>query len=98
MEYSVKNNGGQVTATISGNITFSQNVRFRQMMKDLSEESLTACVIDISNVEMVDSAGLGMFLIAKEQADTEGWKLSVTGASGHVETMLKLTKLSDLLT
>lgn len=97
MEYTIQDNGGVASVTITGNITFSQNVRFRQMLKDLSEANVKSSLLDISNVEMVDSAGLGMFLIAKEQADTEGWKLSVTGASGHVETMLKLTKLSELL-
>ncbi|WND02106.1 STAS domain-containing protein [Temperatibacter marinus] len=97
MEYSINDNGGNATVAIKGNITFSQNVRFRQMLKDISDASVKSCLLDISNVEMVDSAGLGMFLIAKEQSDTENWKLSVTGASGHVETMLKLTKLSDLL-
>lgn len=97
MEYTLTSAGDQAKVTISGNITFSQNVRFRQMLKDIAEENVKSCELDISNVEMVDSAGLGMFLIAKEQADTEEWTLKVSGACGHVETMLKLTKLSDLL-
>lgn len=97
MEYNVKANGSDVSVKINGDITFSQNVRFRQMLKEISDKDATSCELDISGVNMVDSAGLGMFLIAKEQSDTDGWKLSVSGASGHVETMLKLTKLSDLL-
>lgn len=97
MEYRVENTGGRAVVTFSGDITFSENVAFRQMLKELSEGSLTEGVFELSSVSMVDSAGLGMFLIAKEQADKAGWKLSVSGAQGHVASMLKLTKLSNLL-
>lgn len=98
MEYRIKESGDDaVTVTFTGDITFSENVSFRQLLKDLAEQKIERCVFDLSAVNMVDSAGLGMFLIAKEQADTAGWNLSVTGAQGHVASMLKLTKLSDLL-
>ncbi|WP_262689485.1 STAS domain-containing protein [Kordiimonas aestuarii] len=98
MEYRIDvNEDNTARVVFNGDITFSENVAFRQLLKDLSVKDLQSCVFDLSNVDMVDSAGLGMFLIAKEQADTGGWKLSVTGAQGHVASMLKLTKLSDLL-
>lgn len=98
MEYRITDtDDGQAKVTFTGDITFSENVSFRQLLKDLGEKDIESCVFDLSAVEMVDSAGLGMFLIAKEQADTSGWKLSVTGAQGHVASMLRLTKLSELL-
>ncbi|MFC3050827.1 STAS domain-containing protein [Kordiimonas pumila] len=97
MEYRIENTGGNAVVRFTGDITFSENVTFRQLLKDLDEQNLTKCIFDLSKVEMVDSAGLGMFLIAREQAETNGWKLGVTGAHGHVASMLKLTKLSDLL-
>ncbi|MCJ9429130.1 STAS domain-containing protein [Kordiimonas marina] len=97
MEYKIETNDADARVVFTGDITFSENVSFRQLLKDLSEKHITNCVFDLSDVGMIDSAGLGMFLIAKEQADTGNWKLSVTGAHGHVASMLKLTKLSDLL-
>ena len=97
MEYSIEADVSDVTVVFQGDITFSENVSFRQILKELAESDVVNCTFDLTNVGMVDSAGLGMFLIAKEQADTAGWKLSVTGAQGHVASMLKLTKLSDLL-
>jgi anti-anti-sigma factor len=98
MEYRINDvEDGQVVVVFKGDITFSENVAFRQLLKDLADKDFDACIFDLSGVDMVDSAGLGMFLIAKEQADTAEWKLSVRGAQGHVASMLKLTKLSDLL-
>lgn len=97
MEYKIDKNDAEVTVAFSGGITFSENVSFRQVLKELSESEITRCTFDLSKVDMVDSAGLGMFLIAKEQADTAGWTLTVTGAHGYVASMLKLTKLSEVL-
>ena len=98
MEYRIETREDNTAKVVfTGDITFSENVAFRQLLKDLSSKDIRACVFDLSKVNMVDSAGLGMFLIAKEQADTGSWKLSVTGAQGHVASMLKLTKLSELL-
>lgn len=98
MEYRINDaDDGALTVVFKGDITFSENVAFRQLLKDLGEKSVSVCTFDLSAVDMVDSAGLGMFLIAKEQADTAGWALKVAGAQGHVASMLKLTKLSDLL-
>lgn len=97
MNYTISKNGTKADIVFEGNITFSENVVFRDMLKEVSEHSIKEAVFDLSDVGMIDSAGLGMFLIAKEQADNEGWRISVTGAVGHVANMLKLTKLSQLL-
>lgn len=97
MNYKINSSGKSANVTFTGDITFSENVGFRQLLKDIAKLDLETCVFDLAGVDMVDSAGLGMFLIAREQAETAGWKLCVTGAHGHVASMLKLTKLSDLL-
>ena len=97
MDYQIKTDGRKAQVVFAGDITFSENVSFRQLLKDISEQNVDSCEFDLSAVDMVDSAGLGMFLIAREQAETSGWKLTVSGAQGHVASMLKLTKLSDLL-
>ncbi len=97
MEYRIVQDGENATVVFQGDITFSENVGFRQMLKNLPNKNMTQCVFDLAGVSMVDSAGLGMFLIAKEQADTVGWSLKVQGATGHVASMLKLTKLTEVL-
>lgn len=97
MEYRIDGTSGDVTVVFQGDITFSENVAFRAMLKELAAFQMTSCTLDLSGVGLVDSAGLGMFLIAKEQSDTAGFKLKVKGAQGHVASMLKLTKLSEML-
>ena len=96
MNYRLSQNGSNLDIELSGEITFSENMKFREMLKEIKRQSPTETVFDLSNVHMVDSAGLGMFLIAREQAEEAGWKIRVRGATGHVASMLKLTRLSDL--
>lgn len=98
MEYRIEQNGEKVEVFFTGDITFSENTVFRQLLQELKSQSSQAGIFDLANVGMVDSAGLGMFLIAREQADQDGWILSLRGAQGHVASMLKLTRLSELLT
>ncbi len=97
MDYRIEKDGKTANVIFNGDITFSENVSFRQLLKDIAEINIEKCTFDLTHVDMVDSAGLGMFLIAREQAETADWKLSVSGAQGHVASMLKLTKLADLL-
>ncbi len=97
MQHEIEKNENSIRVIIGGDITFSENSGFRRMLTSLAEHDFEVCEMDVSKVERIDSAGLGMFLIAKEQADSAGWKISVVGAQGHVQSMLKLTKLSDLL-
>ncbi|GHF26529.1 hypothetical protein GCM10017044_21890 [Kordiimonas sediminis] len=97
MEYKIDHHGAQATIRFQGDITFSENYTFRRMLSDVSAGKYSACTFDLSGVSMIDSAGLGMFLIAKENADNEGWALQVTGATGHVADMLNLTQLSKIL-
>jgi len=97
MPMTLKDEGPKVRVLFTGAVTFAENNEFRNLLKELRRRELSSCLFDLSELEMIDSAGLGMFLIAKEQADASGWKLSVEGATGHVQDMLKLTKLLELI-
>lgn len=98
MEYRINETTDEAAiVNFTGAITFSENVRFRQLLSDLADMELGHCIFDLSGVKMIDSSGLGMFQIAKDQADTSDWTLKVEGASGHIASLLKLTKLADIL-
>ena len=61
MDYRINNDDGQAKVVFTGDITFSENVSFRQLLKDIADQNVTSCDFDLSGVDMVDSAGLGMF-------------------------------------
>ncbi len=54
-------------------------------------------VIDLSEVESMDSTALGALVFALKAARKNGGDLRIAGPNERVVTLLKLTKLADLL-
>jgi anti-anti-sigma factor len=55
-------------------------------------------VIDLSKLEFIDSAGLGMLLIARDEAKKAGRNLTLRGPQGQVKRTFSATKFDTLLT
>jgi stage II sporulation protein AA (anti-sigma F factor antagonist) len=54
-------------------------------------------VLDLHGLEFIDSAGLGMFLIARETAEKKVLQLRLRRPQGQVQQMLQVTKFVDLI-
>ena len=55
-------------------------------------------MFDLTSLSSIDSAGLGMFMVAHNEGAANGWSLVLRGANGHVEALLKLGKFDRILT
>jgi anti-anti-sigma factor len=83
---------------LSGELTFTDNVAFREVADRLFKASDRPLVMDLSKLEFIDSAGLGMLLIAREEAGKANRALSLRGPQGQVERMFSVTKFNTLFT
>ena len=54
-------------------------------------------LVDLSGLEFIESAGIGMLAVWSGVTEREGGKLAVAGATGQVEQMLELSRLDHLL-
>lgn len=97
MHYMVTTGGGGVLVTISGRLTFDDHESFERLLAETRSASGT-CTFDIAALEFVDSAGLGMLLIAKDEADRGGVSLMLLGACGQVRRVIEMARLNDVLT
>ncbi len=84
--------------SLSGEFTFSDHTSFRDMVARLLRSKGDPLVIDLSRLEFIDSAGLGMMLIARDEAAKAARALVLRGARGHVERMFSVTKFETLFT
>ena len=64
----------------------------------LEDEAVDSVQLDLSEVEFVDSAGLGALLALREHAQDRGITLEIARASDPVRRLLQLTGLGDALT
>jgi len=94
MKYEMKDSDSMVL--ISGDLTFTDHVAFREIADRLAASNGKSITIDVSNLSFIDSAGLGMLLIAREEARKTNRNVVLRGAKGQVDRMFGLTKFETL--
>jgi len=86
------------TATLAGEFTFADHGVFRTMIGKLVKTKDSTCVLDLARLEFIDSAGLGMLLIARDEAKKANRKLVLRHPAGQVKRMLEISKFGTQLT
>ena len=87
--------GGSVIA-LEGAFTFKDHLAFRAILNDLNTNAGLRHVFDLSKLEFLDSAALGMMLIAEDEAQAGGWSLSLRRPSGEVAKLLALSSMDTV--
>jgi ABC-type transporter Mla MlaB component len=67
-----------------------------QAVEDAAEARASAVRIDMSQVESIDSSGLGVLVLLYKRASERGLRVRLRGSSTHVLEMLELTRLRPL--
>ncbi len=89
--------GSVFEAKLGGSMRFSDSGAFRALLAAITKAGTESCVLDLSELESIDSAGLGMFMIARDTASKGGWALSLRSPKGQVKSLLALGKFDQLL-
>jgi HptB-dependent secretion and biofilm anti anti-sigma factor len=82
---------------LSDRLSFSDNSAFRKLLDDMQTSKTRQWVINLAGLVSVDSAGLGMFIIAAEAAKRGGTALTLRGPTGHVRRLIELSKIDKLM-
>lgn len=96
MDYRRVNSGDVVELRLSGRFTFQDNGKFREMTTECMDGKAKRIVMDFGQMEFIDSAGLGMLLVARSLAQEKNVDLTLSGAKGQVERMFSISKFSTL--
>ena len=94
MQFQLNHNSSLVS--MSGEFTFTDHAQFKSLMTHLFETKDAPVVIDLSKLEFIDSAGLGMLLLARDEAMKTNRALILRGPSGQVKRMFGVTKFDTL--
>jgi HptB-dependent secretion and biofilm anti anti-sigma factor len=84
--------------SVKGEFTFTDHGPFKEMVLQLLDTKAAAIVIDLSRLEFIDSAGLGMLLLARDEAKKNDRQLILKHPSGQVKRMFSVTKFDTLFT
>lgn len=78
-------------------LTFSDHVVFRKLIEEVKDAKSKTCIFDVAQMDMIDSSGLGMLMIAHDEAQKAGFELKISNANGPVKQLLKLSRMDQLL-
>lgn len=96
MNISTQVNGSVATIKLAGRFTFAEHRPFREAIKAQIEGNCTALEIDFGMVEYLDSAALGMLLLAREGAANIGKTVSLVNCSGMAKQVLDVANFQKL--
>lgn len=85
-----------VYLSVSGTLSFTDCRDWRRLIEAAFKEDAVAYVLDLSELEAIDSSGLGMMLNMKEWALDQRKQISIRLASDSVPaSMVRLAKFDD---
>lgn len=97
MKDSVSTTNGQLTISIADKLTFEDHNDFRELLKLMTANDHNSCIIDLHGLQTIDSAGLGMLMIACETAEKAGINFMLSRPVGQVERLLEISEFNKVM-
>jgi anti-anti-sigma factor len=95
MNFQLSDDGSGVYVRISGDLDFGANGEFKRIIDKLASLKGRPVTIDLASVSRIDSVGLGLLYIAKEEVGVSGVKIRLKSPQAGVMKMLELTEADD---
>jgi anti-sigma B factor antagonist len=87
--------GGVTIVDISGRITVGEgNIALREIVRDLAEKGKKAIVLNLGEVQYIDSSGIGELVKAHTTIRNQGGQLKLTNLNKRIQDLLEMTRLS----
>lgn len=93
----VSDDNKSATIKINGRFDFSLHNDFRKSYKDVSLSS-GLYAVDLSGTEYLDSSALGMLLLLKEHAESQGCSVRLLGFNDEIKEILTIASFDKIFT
>ena len=84
-------------AKLIDQMMFSDHGAFRSLLKNMSQSGAKKCVFNLAGLTSIDSSGLGMFMVALDEARKGHWTLMIKSPQAHVKSLLVLSRFDKLI-
>jgi len=96
MEIQITDEQTQINVIVNGDIEMMTIKNFKQKLFELGQNSDKNIHIDLSNVDYIDSSGVGVLISLHKLQKKKGKELIIQKVSSKVRNVLKLSSLSDV--
>ena len=97
MKYEIVRSPGLSEVRLSGRFNYADHASYRTVLDLFPEQRCGRIVIDLSHLESIDSAGLGMLIISGVEAERHQVKLEVRNPRGLVRRLMELGRVDHHL-
>ncbi|CAK0768960.1 hypothetical protein CCP2SC5_460007 [Azospirillaceae bacterium] len=97
LQYDVSMHGNVTEVSLKGRMCFSDHNIFSKIMSTFDVNPGHQIVFNLSKLDYVDSSGLGMFLIADDEARRKSIKFRIVSPKSEVQRIFALGKLDRIL-
>ncbi len=82
-----------VCVALSGELDLSRALLLEQELRTVEGTGASGIVIDLSELDFVDSSGLARLIAAHRRAERGGWRLVLVQGSGVIPRLLSMSAL-----
>jgi anti-sigma B factor antagonist len=87
-----------VVLAITGRITIGRECKqLEWATESLVRDGRKKIIFDLTGVSHIDSTGIGIIVMSAGQVKEAGGELRLAGPSGHVEQVLKMTNMHQIV-
>ncbi|NOU73497.1 anti-sigma factor antagonist [Paenibacillus sp. LMG 31458] len=92
----VRVSGGQVKVTPRGKIYVDEATIIREKLFPYMVKGCKQFVFNLSEVDYIDSSGLGVLVALQKRAHLNGGGVVILGLQGDVKALFELTRLTNV--
>ena len=97
MQVATRQVGDVVVLDVSGRITVGEgNIALRELVRDLADQGHKRVVLNLSQVQYVDSSGVGELVKTHTTVRNQGGQMKLASLSQRVSDLLHMTRLSTV--
>lgn len=97
MEHEITEQDGVIVVHLHGPIDVSRAMELRDVLGQQIGSPAARVLIDLSDVTLIDSSGIGILVTAHRRAAGQGARFGVAGAAGTVNRVFEMTRTNKLL-
>jgi anti-sigma B factor antagonist len=89
-------NNDEISMTINGSIYVEEAARIREQLVGYLDKGYKCFVINLGNVDYIDSSGLGVLVGVQKRAIKNGGSVRIHDIKGVVKELFELTRLTKV--
>lgn len=93
MELKIRKTGSNYIIDVNGEMDLYNSYKLKELVMKMLEKKVERFIINLENVDYIDSSGIGALIYITSTIKKLGDKLVITNIHGSVKKVIELTKL-----